>query len=67
MPSPLGRVPARVEGQTDTPIIHHHLGEVITTIKKTLTFLSQCFLITLISSRSYIVTVSKATFMASAV
>jgi hypothetical protein len=28
MPSPLGRVPFRVEGQTDTPINRLHLGEV---------------------------------------
>ncbi len=27
MPFPLGRVPFRVEGQTDMPIDHHHLGE----------------------------------------
>jgi hypothetical protein len=37
MPSPFG------EGQTDTPINHHHLGEVITTIKKTPTFLRPVF------------------------
>jgi len=30
MPSPLGRVPVRVEGQTDTPINHVYLGEVLT-------------------------------------
>jgi hypothetical protein len=28
MPSPLGRVPVRVEGQTYMPINHDHLGEV---------------------------------------
>jgi hypothetical protein len=30
MPSPLGRVPFRVEGQTDMPINYLHLGEVQT-------------------------------------
>jgi hypothetical protein len=30
MPSSLGRVPVRVEGQTDTPINHHYLGEIPT-------------------------------------
>ena len=29
MPSPLGRVPFRVEGQTDTPINPHHLEPVM--------------------------------------
>ena len=28
MPSPLGRVPFRVEGQVNMPINHDHLGEV---------------------------------------
>jgi len=28
MPSPLGHVPVRVEGQTETPIKLVHLGEV---------------------------------------
>ena len=28
MPAPLGRVPVRVEGQTDMPINRPHLGEV---------------------------------------
>ena len=28
MPSPSGRVPFRVEGQSDMPINHDHLGEV---------------------------------------
>jgi len=29
MPLPLGRVPVRVEGQTDTPIAYAHLGEAL--------------------------------------
>jgi hypothetical protein len=62
MPSPFG------EGQTDTPINHHPLGEVSHKHQKN-TDLPQPSVFSLLfeSHFSYKVTVSKATFMASAV